>query len=199
MAREAGAADRGEEGFDRHLLHRRARFPRVPRRATCRRSPARSAASDGARRRRASGRVLFHPRPARGPEHRRRARPRRGAVVRGRQGCRAQRAGRRPGQRQPLAAVERAAVASRRTGSPARRPRRASNAPRRPATASTKSRARCAWTTTAACEVRFARPQRAVTPGQSLVLYRRRRMPRRRGDRRHRCPAGAPRRQRTRT
>ena len=52
---------------------------------------------DGQSRRRASGRVLLHLGPARRPAHRRRAWPRAGAMVRGRQGRRTQPALRRPG------------------------------------------------------------------------------------------------------
>ena len=101
-----------EKGFHRHLLHRRARFPQLP-----------GAVPAGARRRDAYARrqphrqpprrVLFHPGPARRPEHRRRARPPAGAVVRGRQGRGAQHPVRRPGPRQPVAAVARIAQRSR--------------------------------------------------------------------------------------
>ena len=68
------------------------------------------------------GRVLFHPGPARGPQHRRRTRFRGGAVVRGRQGCRRQRAA--TSTRAPTApgCCRRRSGRSRRTGSPARRP-----------------------------------------------------------------------------
>ena len=59
---------------------------------------------------RTSGRVLFHPGPARGPEHRRRTRPPGRTVVRGRQGCGQQRAVRRPGPRQPMDAVRAPAI-----------------------------------------------------------------------------------------
>ena len=164
-------ADRRQEGFHRHLLHRRTRFPRVPRRATCLRAPGEMRTPDGRVVGEHAGRVLFHPRPAR--------RPATSAA------CAA--SSRRPGTwsartwRATCCTSTRAATApgcfrrrsgrKPRTGSPARRRRRVSTARRRPAIASPTRPARCAVHDDGTLEVRFARPQRAVTPGQSLVLY----------------------------
>ena len=75
-----------QEGFDRHLLHRRTAVPRVPGAL-----PAEAAGRDPPprqrpRRRPARRADVLHARPARGTGHRRRQGRARGAVVRGRQG-----------------------------------------------------------------------------------------------------------------
>ena len=72
-----------QEGFDRHLLHRRAALPRVPRAL-----PAEAAGRDPparrrARHRQARGPDVLHPGPARGPGHRRRQ----GRAARSRGSC----------------------------------------------------------------------------------------------------------------
>ena len=141
-ARRRGLPTAREEGFDRHLLHRRARLPRIPRRATSR-PGRRDPRPGGPRARRTSGRVLFHPRPARRPATSAAcavARPAPWYVV-----------GKDVGAQRAVSST-RAATApgcSRRrcgpkprTGSPAARPRRDSTAPRRRATASTTKPAR---------------------------------------------------------
>jgi tRNA-specific 2-thiouridylase len=67
---KAAAAERGEEGFDRHLLHRRAPVPRIPEPL-----PVAQAGPDQARQRQDGGRarrpVVLHAGPAQGHRHRR--------------------------------------------------------------------------------------------------------------------------------
>ena len=64
-------AQRGQEGFDRHLLHRRAAVPRVPRRGTCRPGPGRSSTTDGHVVGEHVGLAVLHAGPAQGHRHRR--------------------------------------------------------------------------------------------------------------------------------
>ena len=156
------------------------------------------AGSARARRRRASGRVLFHPRPARGTAA--------SAACAG--------AKRRPwyvvgkdvarnvlvvdqGSDSPFLLSTHAAFANRRTGLPAHPPARHFEC-----AAQTRYRQQeepCAVTVDddGGLQVRFARPQRAVTPGPVAGAVRRRCLPRRRGDRDHRRPARAQQRART--
>ena len=165
--------DRGEEGFHRHLLHRRARFPRVPGALPAgenRRDPhARRRAH-----RRASGRVLFHPGPARRPGTSAGARYA-GAMVRGpartssATSCTSTRATTVRGCNRP------ACAANPRTGSPGNRLPRVSNAPRRPATGNRTRPARSRCSTTAALQVAFARGRNARSRRAIAGAVRRRR------------------------
>ena len=164
------SADPREEGFHRHLLHRRARLPRIPGAATCRRSPARSATrrdassasiracsiSPSASAKACTSAACAAATPA--PWYVVGKDVARNVLVVDQ------------GSDSPYLLSTRC-VPNRRTGSPARRLRRGSTAPRRRATASTTNPARSTVRDDGTLEVRFARPQRAVTPGQSLVLY----------------------------
>ena len=186
--REAGLPTARQEGFHRHLLHRRARLPRVPGRYL----PARAGeirTPDGARVGEHPGVFYFT------------LGQREGLNIGGVRGFEPapwyvvgkdvaqQRAVRRPGHRQPLAAV-----AARSWSEAAHWIAGAPPAARFDCTAQTRYRQ-----ADEACEVTVARRRhaagalrRAATRGHAGAVggaLPRRRMPRRRGDRRHRCAA----------
>src|SRR5690606_18325464 len=187
--RRGGPAHRGQEGLHRHLLHRRTRFPRISvaiHPGAQRRDPRPARPGAG----RTSRRVPFHPGAARRAPVGRRARARAGTLVRGRQGRGAERALRRPGPRQPVAAVHRTAQRNRaldrgwspcaplrmqRAGAlpPGRGTLRGRSARRRHAAGAVRPRPAC----------RDARPVRGPV--------QRRHLPRRRGDRLHQRPPSA--------
>ena len=128
--------------------------------------------SAGPRAGRASRRVLFHARPARRPAAGRRARAR--SRRRGSSSARMSSATCCSSTRAATAhGCSRRQLWSRSRALDRRqlRRRRASPAPRRRATGSRPRTATSRCSTTAASHVRFDRNQRAVTPGQSLVLY----------------------------
>ena len=88
LAREAGAADRTRRRTRPASASSASATSASSSAATCPAQPGEIRSADGERVGEHRGRVLLHPRPARGPGHRRRARPRRRALVRGRQGRR---------------------------------------------------------------------------------------------------------------
>ena len=140
--------------------------------------------------RRASGRVLFHPRPARRPATGRRARARAGAVVRRRQGRRAQHAVSSTRAATAHGCSRRRCGRKPRTGSPAARPRRASPAPRRRAIGSRRKPARSTSHDDGSLSRALRPPPACGDAGAVAGAVRRRRLPRRRGHRTHRCATG---------
>ncbi len=152
----------------RDLLYRRAAFQRLPQAI-----PAGPAGRDQDDRRRSHRPSPWpdvpHHRPAPGPGHRRTERRRGGAVVRAGQGPGAQRADRRAGQRPSLVVFPRPARLRHLLGQPDRPQPTApphgqgSLPPERPTLHAGK--------TATGYRATFDDPQRAVTPGQSVVFY----------------------------
>ena len=166
-----GHPDAREDGLDRHLLHRRAAVPRVPRAL-----PAAHAGADRdarrARGRPAPGARVLHARPAAGPRHRRHARRDGRAVVR-----RGKDAARNAlvvvqGHDHPRLLRDARRRASSLHWIAGRARRRCRRTPRRQdALPDAGCRVRRRARATTACRADFDAPQWAPTPGQYLVLY----------------------------
>ena len=171
-------AERGEEGLDRHLLHRRAAVPRVPQPLPRQHAGADRRTTAAARSASTSACSFYTLGPAQGHRHRRPEGARRGArrrraraLVRRAQGHR--RATRSTSCRATTirGCCRDALAPTTPAGSPARRRRRAATPPRRATARPTPPAALPAPAPTARSRSRFDAPQWAVTPGQSAVLY----------------------------